>query len=1149
MPPKKAENKSKYVKKDPISHILDRPDMYVGSLRPKETEEFVCGDDFKIYQKKVNISPALLRIFIEPLSNVIDNVARSRASGAKLSKIEISVDKKTGETTFINDGEVIPVELHPEEKCYNHTMIFGQLLTSSNYDDTEDREDISGKNGLGGKATNVFSKTFSVEGADPVNKKLFRQEWRNNMKETSEPKITSYKLARGYTKVIYFPDFQRFGIKSYTDDIIALFKKYAVDCAMITKVKTFFNGEEIPCTNLCEYAKLYGDTEETLSIKTKDCEVVLTPSDEFQAISFANGIHTPLGGTHVDSWTEGIFRPIVEKLNKPKKPQINIGDIKKYFRLFVCATVKKPEFDSQSKRKLEGPEVKADVKKTHITAITKWSVMERLEDIIRLKEMVVLKKSERKKRGYEKVEGLDPANNEGGTKGKECTLILVEGLSAKTYAVWGIQEGAFGKTGRDWFGIYALRGKVLNCRKAKPVTIAKNHVVSDIIKALGISYGVDYTNDDNFNKLRYGRVMIITDADVDGLHISGLLQNMFHALFPTLLQRKESFLTCMQTPIVRVFTKGEDKVFYDENEYRDYVKANDGKKINKKYYKGLGTNKEEDVADTFGKKLVQFVEDEQTLHNMNKVFSDDSSVRKTWLDTYDPNKRLVKWNGNKPEKVQVSFSDFINTELIKFSVDDCKRSLPNLFDGLKEGHRKVLYICLSENLKYTGKSMKVAQLASLVALKTEYHHGEQNLESTITSMANCFVGSNNVPLLYRDGQFGSRDEGGKDAAAGRYIFTKLDYLTRLLFRQEDDPLLNYLENDGTKVEPEYYVPILPTILINGCIVGIGTGWSCSVPCYNPLNLINCVKIWLDNGNKAFIEEDGSDIKMSLFPDLTPWYRGFKGEIKADKDGKFISLGNIEKDPKGKVLVSELPIGLWTSKFTETLEEYKTDKKISNYKNYCTPKEINYVITESSDGIKCTHKSLGLEKKISTSNMVLWADGQLKKFNSPEEILDYYCGVRYNLYTKRKAYQLNGLEKDIKYLGNKRRFLQEVRDGEIKLFTEKGGKKVSRKTLEIEAELEERGYDKTTDTEEKDDEETESKGGYNYLLRLQINSITAEKIDKLKKDIDSKIKLRDELKSKTEKDLWLSDLEEFQIEYEKWLSIIDKEKPKKKKKTN
>jgi hypothetical protein len=160
MPPKKAENKSKYVKKDPISHILDRPDMYVGSLRPKETEEFVCGDDFKIYQKKVNISPALLRIFIEPLSNVIDNVARSRASGAKLSKIEISVDKKTGETTFINDGEVIPVELHPEEKCYNHTMIFGQLLTSSNYDDTEDREDISGKNGLGIKA--CFSRGTQV---------------------------------------------------------------------------------------------------------------------------------------------------------------------------------------------------------------------------------------------------------------------------------------------------------------------------------------------------------------------------------------------------------------------------------------------------------------------------------------------------------------------------------------------------------------------------------------------------------------------------------------------------------------------------------------------------------------------------------------------------------------------------------------------------------------------------------------------------------------------------------------------------------------------------------------------------------------------------------------------------------------------------
>ena len=208
-------------------------------------------------------------------------------------------------------------------------------------------------------------------------------------------------------------------MNGYTDYILSLYRRFVIDAAMLTKVPVFLNDEEIPVSNLVDYAKLYScEEKETLAFKTKDCDVVITPSNhEFQAISFANGVCTPLGGTHVDAWTEAVFRPLVDKLNKPKKPQVNIGEVKKYFRLFVSATVKKPEFDSQSKTKLESPGVEAEVKKNHITTICKWSVMEMLEDIIRAKEMVVLKKSERKKRGYEKVEGLDPANNEGGTKG------------------------------------------------------------------------------------------------------------------------------------------------------------------------------------------------------------------------------------------------------------------------------------------------------------------------------------------------------------------------------------------------------------------------------------------------------------------------------------------------------------------------------------------------------------------------------------------------------------------------------------------------------------------------------------------------------------------------------------------------------------
>jgi DNA topoisomerase-2 len=1124
--------------------------MYVGSTRARPVDDFVVIDDsLHIAKKTINISPAILRIFIEPLSNAIDNLARSKEAGVKMTKISVNINKETGETSIWNDGDIIPIEMNTEEKCYNHTMIFGNLLTGSNYNDEEDRLDISGKNGLGIKLTSVYSKTFTVEGVDPVNKKSFSQTWISNMKEIKKPVISSTKEKKGYTKVSFVPDFSRFGIEGYTDHILSIYKRYVIDAAMITKLSVSLNDEEIPVKSLLDYSNLFSviDITDFLYIKTIDCEVVLTPSNDYEAISFANGICTSLGGVHVDAWCEAIFRPLIDKLNKKGKPQLNIGDVKKFFRIFVVATVKKPEFDSQSKLRLEGPSIKPEINKTHISKICKWSIIERIEDVIRFKEMAVLKKTERKKRGYEFVEGLDPANNEGSTKGRECTLILVEGLSAKTYASEGIQEGAFGKKGRDWFGIMALRGKVLNCRNAAPSIIAKNKVVTDIIKAIGVQYDVDYTIEENYQKLRYGRILIIVDADQDGIHISSLIQNMFHALFPSLLKRLDSFITGMQTPIVRVYGK-PDKIFYDEYEYLCYVETLKGKKFDKKYYKGLGTSDQSEVAETFAKKIIKFTDDEKCFDTMNKAFHKKyADSRKDWLLTFDPTKTVLKWNGNKKEELTISFSEFIDTELIKFSIGNCARSIPNLMDGFKEGHRKVLYTCFKhKNLRYTGKPMKVAQVAGLVAFDTAYHHGEQILYNTITGMANDFVGSNNIPLLFRGGQFGSRNEGGKDAANGRYIFTKLDALTRLIFHPDDDVLLEYAEDDGIKIEPKYYAPIIPMILVNGCIIGIGTGWSCNVPCYNPLDLVESIKIWIEN-------KDVDDV-ISLLPDLKPWYRGHTGEM--NYDGKRYTSCGISESSKGKIRITELPVGYWTNDFTEKLEKMKADKQISNYKNHSTPKIIDFTISESKEVDK--ELDLGLHTYIHTSNMVLFSEeGVLKKYVSIKQILDSYCKIRFMFYIKRKQHKLRNIEKLIKILGNKKRFLQEVRDGELKLFNTVKGKRESRKTAEIILELSQKGYDKqdsllssddhegSDDISDSDEKESHSKpiskkgSGYEYLLRLQISSITAEKIDKLKNDIDSCIQERDNLQGRTETQMWIDDLDKFVEEYNPYVQSLDK----------
>ena len=1146
-----SKPKQKYTKMDPLEHILHRSDTYVGSTRARETEEYIsCSDEnFHISKKIISFCPAILRIFVEPLSNAIDNVTRSKKSNTPCTKIKVNINIETGETSIWNDGECISIEIDKDEGCYNHSLIFGQLLTSSNYDDKEDRYNISGRNGLGGKLTNVFSESFKVKGLDPVNKKILEQEWTQNMKVVSNPKVTSTTLKKGYTEVSWIPDFKQFKMKSYTQDIINVYCKYIVDAAMLTNVDVYFNDVLIPVKTLKDYSKLYSCIAESdvLTINSTDAHIVLIPSSHFEAISFVNGVYTSLGGTHVDAWIEATLRPIVQKLTSPSGITFTIGDVKKFFKIFVVVMVINPEFESQSKHKLESP-VKASVSKKDITTILGWSV---IDDIKRSKELGALKKLERKKKNFVKIEGLDPANNEGSKLGNQCTLILVEGLAAKTYAVKGIDVGAFGKKGRDWFGIYALRGKVLNVRNAKTASIAKNNVIADIIKALGAQIGFNYKETEKFMSLRYGKILIITDADVDGIHISGLIQNMVHTLFPSLLERDESFVTSMQTPIVRVFLPKTDSLkeilFYDEIAFSkyvtDYSKKYPGKKINTKYYKGLGSSSDQDIMDTFGQKMINFKQDEHTNFNMNKVFhTKQSDARKTWLENYDSTKNSLKWKGDIHEIVSLNISDFLNSEMIKFSINDCKRSLPNLMDGLKESHRKTLYACFLRNLKYTGKSLKVAQLAGYVSEHTAYHHGEQNLYDTITRMANSYPGSNNIPLLYRDGQFGTRLSGGKDAANARYIFTKLDALTRLLFRPEDDVLLERVVDDGDTVEPIFYVPILPTILINGCIVGIGTGWSCSVPCYNPIDLIASVKSWLNSDGNVLLEEEGTTV--SLLPAIDPWYRGYTGKIESCGDSKYTSWGNIIEEKKTKV-VNELPIGMWTDNFKEYLDDLLEEKVIQKVKNYSTPKHVRFVITESADGLLCDLKNLKLYKYIYTSNMVLFdSNGKITKYNNVDEIINEFCKVRLVYYTKRKNYMIQNLEHDIKFLGNKKRFLEEIMKGDIKLFDDAGKTRKSRKTLDIFKDLEKRGYDKEIkvlkNKEDEEDDEDEKSNGYDYLLRLQFRSITEEKINKLKNDIDSKIKIRDSLSNTSEKQMWIQDLDEFEKAYVKWLKDVEKE---------
>jgi DNA topoisomerase-2 len=1163
-----SASKPSYVSLDQRTHILHRPDMYIGSIKNIETDfygaEYIsknCEDkedkeeeeevivvkkskksekkkkisitddndddsekEIYISKKRGEINSGLHRIFIEVLSNAIDNVWRSSLTDTKSTKIKVDVEDN-GMITVWNDGLTIPVEINKETGLYNPEMIFGKLLTSSNYDDKEERM-TSGKNGAGSKITNVFSKEFSVKLFDTHTGHQYVQTWKNNMSEKEKPKITSPKQKTGYTQISFIPDFEKFGVKEFSKDMKSLIFRNIVDTAMITGISVFYNGNKIPIKSIRDYSLFYylPDIREEMDmvyITSSDSSVVICPNlkgDGFQFTSFVNGIETFHGGVHVDTWCNAILQPVLTKINSSIKKggnTLTMRDIKSYFRFFIKCQVPNPCFSSQEKSYLTSPNISNPVEvieNKHINSIMKWSVVENIKNLVKGKELNALKKIEKKK-GFVKIEGLDQANLAGTKNSQQCSLILCEGDSAKTFAVKGIQTGVSGRKGRDYFGIYPLRGKVLNVRNSNIASITKNKEIGDIIKALNLKYGVDYKDEDIYNTLSYGRVIILTDSDVDGYHICGLLLNFFHKLFPTLIDRNPSFITCMRTPIVRIYYGKSDLSFYTLDDFKKYQQQNPNKKGDIKYFKGLGTNNNEEIKSSFGKKMIEFVKDEKTDDTMDKVFhSKFSDQRKTWLKEYNPSKEIEIVSKNPVQFLEIS--KFLDNEMIKFSIDDCKRSIPCVMDGLKESHRKILYATFLKNLKYSGKTMKVAQLAGFVAEKTNYHHGEQCLLGTITSLAQDFVGSNNIPLLFRDGQYGSRISGGKDAASARYIFTKLDVLTRLIFREEDDDLLDYMYDDGDKVEPVYYVPIIPTILVNGCAAGIGTGWSSQIPCYNPLDIIKFIKKWISKEDEKNEEEN----------EIIPWYRGFNGTIEKFGKNKYISKGIYEKKTVknvNKVVVTELPVNMWIDKFKDSVEDLLESKKIKSYKNNSSDVVINFEIDEQKDSeFESNEDTLGLTSTLSTSNMVLFnKNGEIKKYDSVNDILKEFCEVRYEFYVKRKEHNIKSLRHELEIVNNKMRFLKEVMEESLII------KDIDEDILIKE--MSKRGYYKYDKSSEE-----ENKGSYSYLLNMNIRSFTKQKLDNLQKEIDKLDNQLEIMLKITPNQMWMNELNEFEIEYNK-----------------
>ena len=1118
----------KYQKKSAIQHILDAPDTYVGSIEKIESNQHILNETGnRIFEKNIEYIPGLFKLFDEGIVNCRDHVVRmlqaistGQPNCIPVSNIEVTISED-GTITMLNDGNGIDVAEHPEHKTWIPQMIFGELRTSTNYD-KEEKKIVGGKNGFGFKLVLIWSTYGSVETVDHVRGLKYKQEFKDNLSEICKPSITKCKN-KPYTKVTFKPDYARLGLDGLTPDMIALLKKRIYDIAAVTdkSIKVKYNGDLVPVKNFQQYIDLYiGDKSESPRVYEDsgaegrwEYAVALTPTNEFVQVSFVNGIHTAKGGKHVEYILNQITRKLVEFIEKKKKVKVNPNSIKEQLILFLRCDIENPAFDSQTKDYMNTPSSKfgskCEVSDKFIEKVAKMGVMDAALQLTEVKENKAAKKTDgTKSKSVRGIPKLTDANWAGTEKSSNCIIIFCEGDSAKAGIISGLSS-----EDRNSIGVYPMKGKILNVRGESTKKISENKEIAEIKKILGLETGKKYSSIEDVNKnLRYGKVLFMTDQDLDGSHIKGLGINLFQSEWPTLAQIP-GFIGFMNTPILKAKKGSTELNFYNDGEYNSWKESNDIKGWKIKYYKGLGTSTGKEFREYFeNKKLVGFEPSEKSDDAIDMVFNKKrADDRKDWLKVYDRNAYL------DTSKTSVSYKDFIDRELIHFSKYDCDRSIPNLMDGLKISLRKILYSAFKMNLT---SEIKVAQFSGYVSKEACYHHGEASLNAAIVGMAQNFVGSNNINLLMPNGQFGTRLQGGKDSASERYIFTQLNKITRTLFPQADDAILNYLNDDGTLVEPIYYAPIIPMVLVNGS-KGIGTGFSTDIMCYNPLQIIEYLK------NKLLDLEN-------LEQEFIPYYEGFKGKVTKISDEKFLFKGVYEKIGPDKIKVTELPVGYWTEDFKELLEELidpspaKDGKKVSaiikDYDDMSKDTNVDFTITfakgklEELEEISGDYGCNGIDKLLklytsnTTTNMHLFdADDILHKYEKVTEIIDAYYETRLKMYGTRKEYMIDALEKELIMLSNKARYIQENLDGTIDLR--------KKKREEVNDMLQTKGYNIM-------DQDSD----YKYLVRMPMDSVTEENVEKLLKNKGDKETELEKVKTTTIQQMWIMELDLLNEQY-------------------
>lgn len=1118
------------VKLDDIQHALHAADFYIGqtvhTVSPP-VSRFVYNQTTQLMEYKVDIQypHGLLKIFDEALVNAADN----RHKGTSTIKVGISLMHNS--VWIYNDGpnfSIVPTEhesrWNPQEKAYQPEVAFFHCKTSSAYN--KKQRITGGKFGLGAKLIAIFSKWCTIEMCD--GKSYYFQKSSDHMTVVNPPTVKPCKPdEKPYLAICFSPDLDLFYPKDQApskipDDMIDLFMTRAMDIAGTVpkdvKVLWSLNRNQFIAPKCCkfarlpvrgfkDYVKLFIPSELKEELEQPESEglkisyhtaprwevcMIKNPWSFPVNVSFVNNVNTYMGGEHVK-----YIQSQVQQFCSTKVEGIDARRVKAAVMVFVNATIEDPSFSSQCKETLQTLPAQfgsnCELPDKFFNTLSRNGVLDGLKSAMEIKDMAVVQKNigAGKTKPVHDIKNLRDARYAGTRNAHKCTMFFVEGGSALALADVGISV-----LGSDYYGAFPVKGKVINADNSIK-RLERNEEFKAICRVLGIVPGKEVKR----SELRYGRVVVMTDADADGSHIRGLITYMFSKFWPNLLQ-EVGFLEFMITPIVvakKLKTK-ETEHFYTLPSFRAWVESEDISKHIKqwqiKYYKGLATSTTAEGRYYF-ENLRQHVrgfsaateDDFKTLiMAFSKKIKNASHGRRKWLEGFDPSV-YIPYDQLK----SVSIQRFVNEDMIHYSWMSVCRAIPALMDGMTFAARKCLWTFLKRKIV---KDEKVSILQSYVDKDTKYHHGADSLGNTIIRMAQTFVGSQNINLFYPSGQFGTRVSGGDDCGATRYIFSRLASLTRTLFSPYDDEILTLLEDEGATTEPYFTAPILPMILVNGAN-GVSTGYACKVPCHKPEDLIAAVR---------------RKLRGEPWQPITPWYHQFKGEIVSDGTGTFTSFGTVEKVTERVWNITELPVRTWREQYKTDLSEKVTKEQIAGFHEKHHNSDVCFEVTLKSDPNADFDpiKFFGLKSKFNANMNVFVVDNPVKMtmkiqhFKTVEALFDVWFDSRLPLYEQRRLSIIRNLEAEIPLLKSKADFIRIIIAKQLEL---------GRKRAVLSGEL--------TRIHQIPAEY------HAQLFQMDMSSLTSERVEKIVDDLNETQKQLDFYRGTTGTELWLQDLQELE----------------------